>query len=105
MNRFLINLRSLDHPSTSNSDAQHFSRFSAPHFRLSASIIGSIGQPLDYGETQADADEDADTNRDTSTAATEQPPIALSSIIQQSDECVAGPSHTQWSNVTDVASV
>jgi hypothetical protein len=105
MNRFLINLRSLDHSSTSNSDAQHFSRFSARSFRVSDSIIESIGQPLDYGEAQADADEDADTNRDTSIAAIEQPPIALSSISQQSDERVAGPSHTQWINVTDVASV
>jgi hypothetical protein len=72
---------------------------------VSDSIIGSIGQPLDYGEAQADADEDADTNMNTSTAATEQPPIALSGISQQSDELVAGPSHTQWSNVTDIAAV
>jgi hypothetical protein len=105
MNRFLINLRSLDHHGTSNSDAQHFSRFSAPNFRLSDSIIGSIGQPLDYGEAQANADQDTDINVDTSIAATEQTPIALSVISRQSDEPVDGPSHTQWSNETDVATV
>jgi hypothetical protein len=100
MNRFLINLRSLDHPGTSNSDAQHFSRFSASNFRVSDSIVESIGQPLDYGEAQADADEDADTNMNTSIAATKQPPIALLVISRQFDELVAGPSHTQWSDVT-----
>jgi hypothetical protein len=105
MNRFLINLRSLDHPGTSDSDAQHFSRFSALNFRVSNSIIGNIGQPLDYGTEQADADEDSDINVDSSMVAVTQTPITLSDINQEFDEPVPGPSHTQWNDAIDIATV
>jgi hypothetical protein len=72
---------------------------------VSDSIIGSIGQPLEYGKAQADVAEDAHINVNTLIAATKQAPIALSVISRQSDEPVDGPLHTQWSNKTDIAAV
>ena len=62
MNRFFINLRSLDHPASTNTDAQHFSRFSIANFRVPESLLGNIGQPMDDGARRDD--EDADVERD-----------------------------------------
>ena len=54
MNRFLINLRSVDSPSSTNSEAQHFSRFSVAGFRVPDSILGNIGESLRHGTDAAD---------------------------------------------------
>ena len=55
INRFILNLRQLNetanHPS--NSGHQHFSRFSAPSFRITqtgSGRLGNIGEPLEHGQ-------------------------------------------------------
>ena len=50
MNRFIINLRSLDkaYSTRTTSDARHFSRFEL-EFRVSDDFLGNIGEPLEYG--------------------------------------------------------
>ncbi|KAJ3540632.1 hypothetical protein NM688_g6200 [Phlebia brevispora] len=50
ISRFLIGLREIDNPGTS--DAARFSRFSAPNFRVPTlpSIVGNLGEPLTVGE-------------------------------------------------------
>ena len=50
----MLNLRQLNEPerSTANSDAQHFSRFSALNFRVPSHSLGNIGEPLDYGQAE-----------------------------------------------------
>jgi hypothetical protein len=60
MNRFLINLRSLDGSGISSSAAQHFSQYSVPNFRVPDSILGNIGQPLNYGIVHDNADDNID---------------------------------------------
>lgn len=62
MNRFLISLRSLDDPGSMDTDAQHFSRFSAPRFRVPESIFGNIGEELTHGTNPADEEVDEDGN-------------------------------------------
>ena len=61
MNRFLINLRSIDtDPSASaNSDPAHFSRFTDPNFRVPPSFLGNIGESLQYGRSIPDNDVEA----------------------------------------------
>ena len=53
VNRFLINLRKLNTTDqlSSNSDAQHFSRFSVS-FRIPESALGNIGEPLEHGQPE-----------------------------------------------------
>ena len=49
----MLNLRELNASgdATITSDPEHFSRFSAPNFRIS-DILGSIGEPLDHGQAE-----------------------------------------------------
>ena len=60
MNRFIINLRSLNSPDSSqgSSARQHWSRFSTPSFRIpdSESFLGNIGEDLQHGHEPADDD-------------------------------------------------
>ena len=60
MNRFIINLKSLDTPISSqgSSTRQHWSRFSAPNFHIpdSGSFLGNIGEDLQDGHEPADDD-------------------------------------------------
>ena len=51
---FLLDLRTLNktETSTANSDVNHFSRFSAPHFGVPSDLLGNIGEPLDYGQAE-----------------------------------------------------
>ena len=58
ISRFLINLREAHQPEGSTS-AGHFSRFSAPNFRVPtiASIVGDMGEPLAHGLRGGDQDE------------------------------------------------
>ena len=61
----MLNLRQLNEPerSTANSDAQHFSRFSVPNFRVPSHSLGNIGEPLDYGQAERYVrGDDADAN-------------------------------------------
>ena len=55
MNRFLINLRSLDNSGRENLESQHFSRFDPVNFRVPDNILGNIGESLDDG-TEATLD-------------------------------------------------
>ena len=54
----MLNLRSLNTTggSQSNSDNQHFSRFSMPNFRVPQSFLGNIGEPLDYNQPREGED-------------------------------------------------
>ena len=62
LNRFIINLRSLNSPSLSqdSSTRQHWSRFSAPNFHVpdSGSFLGNFGEDLQDGREPANADLD-----------------------------------------------
>ena len=51
MNRFIINLRTLGTPSPAD-ETQHFSRFTAPNFRVPETILGNIGEPLTHGDRE-----------------------------------------------------
>ena len=49
----MLNLRQLgDSEPSANSDAQHFSRFSAPNFKVPSNFLGNIGEPLDHGQAE-----------------------------------------------------
>ena len=50
----MLNLRHVNEPErlTSNSDPQHFSRFSAPIFRVPFHSLGNIGEPLDHSQSE-----------------------------------------------------
>lgn len=56
--RFILNLRQLNHTVNTNSDAQHFSRFSVS-FRVPPNFIGNIGEPLDNGQSEREVQEDS----------------------------------------------
>jgi hypothetical protein len=60
MNRFIINLRSIDTASSSqdSSARQHWSRFSPPNFHIPDSFLGNIGEDLQDGYEPADDDLD-----------------------------------------------
>lgn len=49
----MFNLRSLSNMNASqtDSDPQHFSRFTVPNFRVPSNFIGDIGQPLVHGQS------------------------------------------------------
>jgi hypothetical protein len=98
MNRFLINLRSLDFAGTANSDAQHFSRFSVANFRVPESILGNIGQPLEHSSEQGDADDEAYLDIDASGAAAGEHPVIRATIDRQSEQPLAdiSESGTRW---------
>ena len=50
----MLNLRQVTETgnSTDNSDAEHFSRFSTPNFRVPSYALGKIGEPLDYSQSE-----------------------------------------------------
>ena len=51
--RFMLNLRQFNDaagPSTTNSDVEHFSRFSV-NFRVPSHLLGNIGEPLDHNQS------------------------------------------------------
>lgn len=52
--RFMLNLRQLGEAenAAASSDVDHFSRFSTPRFTFPSNLIGSIGEPLDFGATE-----------------------------------------------------
>ena len=56
MNRFIINLRSINTAGSSqgSSARQHWSRFSAPNFHIPDSFLGNIGEDLQDGHKPAD---------------------------------------------------
>ena len=60
MNRFIINLRSLNIPNLSqgSSARQHWSKFFAPNFHIPDSFLGNIGEDLQNGHEPANADLD-----------------------------------------------
>ena len=62
MNRFIINLKSLDavRLSQDSSTLQHGSTFSAPNFRIPDSFLGNIGEDLQDGHQQAHSEYDDD---------------------------------------------
>ncbi|EKM56359.1 uncharacterized protein PHACADRAFT_207613 [Phanerochaete carnosa HHB-10118-sp] len=56
----MLNLRQLNHvegESGSNSDAQHFSRFSVS-FNVPSDFLGNIGEPLDHGQLERMKEDD-----------------------------------------------
>ena len=64
INRFMLNLRSLSDNDSNNSratsDAQRFSQFSFPNFRVSGHFLGNIGEPLVYANSQDCEDDELD---------------------------------------------
>ena len=60
MNRFIINLRSINTAGSSqgSSSRQHWSRFSVPNFHIPNSFLGNIGEDLQDGHEPADDDLD-----------------------------------------------
>lgn len=59
MNRFIINLRTLNAPEvTEPSQRQHFSRFSTPGFRVPQSFLGNIGEHLVHNDNLSFVDTD-----------------------------------------------
>lgn len=97
--RFMFNLRQLSEASnvrsTANSDAQHFSRFSAPNFRMTSYSLGNIGEPLDFGQAKRDLYEDNGTD-----AAEAISGIAEAgnrgTVTDEGRPPVAGPSSARW---------
>ncbi|KAJ3541313.1 hypothetical protein NM688_g6102 [Phlebia brevispora] len=99
ISRFLINLRQAGEGANNSTTLTSFSQFSAPNFRLPSlaaeSVIGPIGEQLDFGEQQTwDEDsENAALSEDTTAVATgnddEEKPESVSapgaphSIIQE----------------------
>lgn len=49
----MLNLRQLNTETTleGSTAAEHFSRFSSPHFRVPSNFVGNMGEPLDFGES------------------------------------------------------
>ena len=58
MNRFIINLRSLNTAGSSqgSSARQHWSKFSAPNFHIPGSFLGNIGEDLQDGHEPVEDD-------------------------------------------------
>ncbi|KIP04623.1 hypothetical protein PHLGIDRAFT_189035 [Phlebiopsis gigantea 11061_1 CR5-6] len=87
VHRFLLNLRQLNDKDDSppNSDAQHFSRFSVPNFRIRTSgMWGNMGEPLVHGpEDQID---DEDTPRTATPEADRAPSDTRSTAPNDSEQ-------------------
>lgn len=54
MNRFLVNLCSLDVSGPPRSASQETSRFSTLNFTVPDSVLGNIGQPLAHGASYSE---------------------------------------------------
>lgn len=94
--RFLLNLRQLNaaEQSPPNSDAQHFSRFSAPNFRVPSDFLGNIGEPLDYGQVERYIQGDnVDGDMGEHSNSRDGDHVAEVTV---GDRAVAGPSGTRW---------
>lgn len=65
MNRFIINLKSLNtaNSSQNSSGQQRWSRFSTPDFCIPDSFLGNIGEDLQHGHEPADGDNELDDIR------------------------------------------
>lgn len=62
LSRFLINLREVAEPTTSDDTAmQRFSRFSIPNFHVPTStidrVVGNLGEPLEFRDHDLDEDQ------------------------------------------------
>ena len=88
----MLNLRQLNRTDNTqtNSDAQHFSRFSM-NFRVPSDLLGNIGEPLDHG--QSERLHEPDETEDHEAAAEEQPRGATD---LKNTRLVAGRSGTRW---------
>lgn len=65
ISRLMLNLRQLNQTegSHANSDAQHFSRFSVPNFRIvTTDFLGNMGEPMDTSPTEPSGDDSDDLN-------------------------------------------
>ena len=109
----MLNLRQLNKADNtqSNSDAQHFSRFSL-EFRVPSDLLGNIGEPLDHSQAEWLHDDEPDNYE----AAAEEQLMSAENLdiirhvtesldTHQGDEhsvtrgtsrLVAGPSGTRW---------
>lgn len=87
LSRFLINLRQADSPEDSI-QASHLSRFSAPNFRVPTlqSIMGNMGESLEYGAEEDEAEEDVAEVCDHLPAASGGEGDAGSFAVQQCNE-------------------
>ena len=76
MNRFIINLRSINTASSSQDSLarQHWSRFSVPNFHIPDSFLENIGEDLQDGHELADNDLDGHHEADTIRLNTEDSP-------------------------------
>ena len=76
MNRFIINLRSINTAGSSqdSSGRQHWSRFSAPNFHIPDSFLGNIGEDLQDGHEPADNDLNGRHETDAARLNTERSP-------------------------------
>ena len=91
----MLNLRQFDKSerSQSNSDHQHFSRFSVS-FRVPSVLLGSIGQPLDHGQSEH-------LHEDEPGRRTNAEEVELDTTSLESAEPVAGPPGTRWNKERD----
>lgn len=80
LSRFIINLRQVDSPGTNTSTDQHPSRFSIPNFRVPTmdEVVGNLGEPLEFGEYRADAEDDAQDGAHANENATRQDAVTAS---------------------------
>ena len=78
MNRFIINLKSLNASDSSQggSDRYHWSKFSAPNFHIPASFLSNIGEDLQDGHEPADYDHGSYQEKGSICLDTEGPPEA-----------------------------
>lgn len=98
MNRFLINLCSLDRSEPLNSASQETSRFSTLHFEVPDSVLGNIGQPLDYGIP------DVEAHDETTTREERGKDIALNAA-HQAEQPIDDPSYVECTNNTGMEAV
>ena len=76
MNRFIINLRSINTASSSqdSSARQHWSRFSVPNFHIPDSFLDNIGEDLQDGHKPTDNDLESHHETDAIRLNTEDSP-------------------------------
>ena len=91
----MLNLRQFNKSehSQSDSDAQHFSRFSVS-FRVPSSLLGNIGEPLDHSQSERLHEDES--------ATTDAEEVELDTTKLESTESVAGPSGTRWDEDSNV---
>ena len=100
MNRFIVNLKSLNTSSSSqgSSDRHHWSRFSTPNFHIPDSFLGNIGEDLQDGHEPPDYDHGSNQVKGTLCLNTEGPPEAeLEETSTTLGSCTSRPMDTQVS--------